>query len=163
LGKGGFGRGRVAEGEKILEEEETRRDDAGGRGERPGTLPLPWVGGSCDGGHMGVETLRSLPRWAVAWGESARGGFNRPPSHHPPRTTKVGAEVGEDGASAGEDGVVARAAAVESRGLRRRGAPADPVGRGTPAVPAGSRGGTTGVGRGGRGRGGAPAVRAGIG
>jgi hypothetical protein len=56
--------------------------------------------------------------------------------------------VGEDGASVCDDGVVARAAAVESRGLRRRGTPADPVGRGTPAVPAGRRGGTTGGGRG---------------
>ena len=52
--------------------------------------------------------------------------------------------MGEDGARVGGDGVVARAVAVESRGLRRRGAPADPVGRGTPAVPAGRRGGTTG-------------------
>ena len=112
---------------------------------------------------MGVEALRSLPRWAAAWEESARGGFNRPPPHHLPRTTKVGAEVGEDGASVGEDGVVARAAAVESRELRRRTAPADPVGRVTSAVPAGRSGGTTGGGRGGRGRRGAPAVCAGIG
>ena len=65
---------------------------------------------------------------------------------------------------------MARAAAVESRGLRRRGAPAVPVGRGTPAVPDGTpavpdgmKGGTTGGGRGGRGRRGAPAVRAGRG
>jgi len=93
LGKVGFGRWRVAKGERRLEEEGeegTRRDDAGGRGKRPGTFPLPWVGGSGDGGD-----------------------------------------------SAGKDGVVARAAAVESRGLRRRGVPADPVGRGAPAVPAG--------------------------
>ncbi len=43
---------------------------------------------------------------------------------------------------------VARAAAVERRGRRRRGAPAVPAGRDTPAVPAGS---------------GAPAVPAGSG
>ncbi len=71
-----------------------------------------------------------------------------------------GTEVGEDGASVFGGGTVARAAAVERRGLRRRGAPAVPVGRGTPAVPDGIRGGTTG---GGRGRRGAPAVCAGIG
>ena len=71
--------------------------------------------------------------------------------------------MGEDGASVGGDWVVVRAAAVESRGLRRRGAPVGPVGRGTPAVPDGMRGGTTGGGRGGRGRRGAPAVRAGRG
>ena len=35
------------------------------------TLPLPWVGGSCDGGDEGEETLQSLPRWVMAWGESA--------------------------------------------------------------------------------------------
>ena len=34
------------------------------------TLPLPWVGGSCDGGDEGEETLQSLPRWIMAWGES---------------------------------------------------------------------------------------------
>ena len=74
MGKGGFGRWRVAKGERGLEEEgeeETRRDDAGGRGGKPETLPLPWVGGSCDGGDGGVETLQSLPRWVLAWGESA--------------------------------------------------------------------------------------------
>ena len=60
MGKGGFGKRRVAKGERILEEEETRRDDAGGRGGRPGTLPLPWVGGSCDGGDVGVETLSTF-------------------------------------------------------------------------------------------------------
>ena len=81
-----------------------------------------------------------------------------PPRRLPPRTSGVGTEVGEDGASVYDDGVVARAAAVESRGLRRRGTPADPVGEGTPAVPAGRRGGTTGGGRRG-----APAVRAGRG
>ncbi len=43
------------------------------------------------------------------------------------------------------------------------GAPAVPVGRGTPAVPDGMKEGTTGGGRGGRGRKGSPAVRAGIG
>jgi hypothetical protein len=37
----------------------------------PGTLPLPWVGGSYDGGDEGEETLQSLPRWVMAWGESA--------------------------------------------------------------------------------------------
>ena len=119
MGKVGFGRWRVAKVERRLEEEGeegTRRDDSEGRGEKPGTVPFPWVGGSGDGGD-----------------------------------------------SAGKDGVVARAAAVESRGLRRRGGPADPVGRGAPAVPAGRRGGTTGGGRGGRGRKGAPAVRAGRG
>ena len=108
MGKGGFGRWRVAKGERRLEEEgeeETRRDDAGGRGGKPETLPLPWVGGSCDGGDVGVEMQRPSPWWAVAWEESARGGFNRPPSHHPPRTTKVEAEVGEDGASVCDDGV----------------------------------------------------------
>ena len=78
--------------------------------------------------------------------------------------------MGEDGASVGGDWVVVRAAAVESRGLRRRGTLAVPVGRGTPAVPDGTpavpdgmKGGTTGGGRGGRGRRGAPAVRAGRG
>ncbi len=67
---------------------------------------------------------------------------------------------------------VARAEPVERRGLRRRGAPTVPAGRDTPAVPAGSgapavpdgmKGGATGGGRGGRGRRGTPAVRAGIG
>ncbi len=32
----------------------------------PVTLPLPWVGGSCDGGDEGEETLQSLPRWVMA-------------------------------------------------------------------------------------------------
>ena len=56
-----IGEGRLWEvqGSKRREkigEEETRRDDAGGRGGRPGTLPLPWVRGSCDGGDVGGET-----------------------------------------------------------------------------------------------------------
>ncbi len=67
---------------------------------------------------------------------------------------------------------VARAEAVEMRGLRRRGAPTVPAGRDIPAVPAGSgapavpdgmEGGTTGGGRGGKGRRGTPAGRVGIG
>ncbi len=75
----------------------------------------------------------------------------------PPRTTKVVAEVGEDGASGVGGGAVARAAAVERRGLPWRiGAPADPDGRGTPAVPAGTEGGTTGGESRGRGVGGHP-------
>ncbi len=61
---------------------------------------------------------------------------------------------------------------VERRGFRWRSAPAVPAGRNIPAVPAGSgapavpdgmEGGTTGGGRGERGRRGTPAVRAGIG
>ena len=70
---------------------------------------------------------------------------------------------GNGGASVVGVGVEARAAAGESRGLRRRGTLAGAVGRGTPAVPDGMKGGTTGGGRGGRGRRGAPAVRAGRG
>ena len=62
----------------------------------------------------------------------------------------------DGGASVFGDGVEARAAAGESRALRRRGTPAVPVGRGAPAVPNGMRGGTTGGGRGGRGRRGHP-------
>ena len=41
-----------------------------GRVGLPVTLPLPWVGGSCDCGDEGEETLQSLPRWIMAWGES---------------------------------------------------------------------------------------------
>ncbi len=41
-----------------------------GRVGLPVTLPLPWDGGSCDGGDEGEETLQSLPRWVMAWGES---------------------------------------------------------------------------------------------
>ncbi len=67
---------------------------------------------------------------------------------------KVGAEVGEDGTSVFGDGAVARAAAVKRRRLRRRG---------TPVVPDRMKGGTTGGGRGGRGRRGDTCCRAGIG
>ena len=70
---------------------------------------------------------------------------------------------GNGGASVVGVVVEARAAAGESRGLRRRGTLAVPVGRdtpavpdGTPAVPDGMKGGTTGGGRGGRGRRGHP-------
>ena len=63
MGKVGFGRWRVAKGERRLEEEGeegTRRDDAGGGGESPGTLPFPWVGGSGDGGDgaPGVDGIQ---------------------------------------------------------------------------------------------------------
>ncbi len=37
-----------------------------GRVGLPVTLPLPWVGGSCDGGDEGEATLQSLPRWVMA-------------------------------------------------------------------------------------------------
>jgi hypothetical protein len=107
----------------------------------PGTLPLPWVGGSCDGGDEGEETLQSRPRWVMAWEESARGEFSRPPARLSPRTSGVGIEVGEDraGSDGGEVGAaVARAEAVERRGLRRRGRPAVPAGVDTLAVPTGS-------------------------
>ncbi len=84
-------------------------------------------------------------RW---WGRGGRDSAVSPPVGHgvggicdrgiqetpfaPPPTTKVGTEVGEDGASVFGGGAVARAAAVERRGLRRRGAPAVPVGRAHP-------------------------------
>jgi hypothetical protein len=65
----------------------------------------------------------------MALGESARGGF-RPPAHLPPRISGVGEKMGKDGASG--DGsrvgkIVARAAAMERRGLRRRDALAVPA------------------------------------
>ncbi len=72
----------------------------------------------------------------------------------------VGIKVGDYRAGGDGGGVrvaVARAEAVERRGLRRRGGPAGPAGVDTPAVPAGSgapavpdgiEGGTTGGGRG---------------
>ncbi len=63
----------------------------------PGTLPPPWVRGGCVGGDGGDETLESLPRWVMVWGESARGHLNGVPSHLPPLGTRVGRKVGEDG------------------------------------------------------------------
>ena len=165
-GERGLGE-RVGEGEKNakgarrLGGEQVWVEKGGVKG-GTSTLPAPWVRGACDGWDGGEESRGLFSPWEKAWGESTIGGV-RPPSYLPPRTIKVRTEVGEDGASVCGDWVVVRAAAGESRGLRRRGAPAGPVGRGTPAVPDGMRGGTTGKGRGERGRRGTPAVRAGIG
>ncbi len=106
-----------------------------------GTLPLSWVGGSCNDGDEVGETLQSLQRWVMAWVESARGGFSRPPARPPPRTGGVGIKVGEyrtGGDGGGVGAAVARAEAVERRGLRRRGGLAVPAEVDTPAVATGS-------------------------
>ena len=73
----------------------------------PSTLPSPWVRGACDGWDEGEESRGLFSPWEPAWGESTRGHLNGVLSYLSPRTTKVRAEVGEDGASVCGDWVVA--------------------------------------------------------
>ena len=78
------------------------RGRVGGGGGLP-TLLSPWVRG-VGGGWKGGRCAVSLPRWVTSWGESTRGHLNGVPSCHPPRPTRVGTEVGEDGEGSARSG-----------------------------------------------------------
>ena len=97
--------GRRPRGAAKKEEEEGV--EGGGRRDHRKPFPPHGLEGACDGWDEGEESRGLFSPWEPAWGESTRGHLNGVLSYLSPRTTKVRAEVGEDGASVCGDWVVA--------------------------------------------------------